>query len=353
MHWLIVGAGSLGSLIGGRLLLGGEEATLVVRPYAVDELTERGLTLLVDEEEQTVTPTLTTSATEAFANAGPFDVVALTMKTFAVAAAAAELAELDAELPPIVTFQNGVGSEEAVADRLPDTPVVAASITTPVETLETGVVRSVDKGGIAVAPVQGEPALEAIADSLRHAGFEVAVEDDYRPMIWSKLLLNIIGNATSAILGWPPERIFANRELFNVESAAWEEARTVMRALDVGVISLPGYPLPVLAAALDLLPARLLQPVVRRAVAGGRAGKMPSLYLDLEAGRDRLEIDELNGAVVRYGQEAGVPTPVNSALTRIVSRLADGTLNWDAYRDNHRRLIHEVRTSITATVATG
>lgn len=353
MHWLIVGAGALGSLIGGKLVLGGDEVTLVVRSYAIEQLEADGLTIVIDDTSETITPNAVTSLAEAFEKFGSFDVVALTMKTFAVADAADELAELDRELPPVVTFQNGVGNEETVADRLPETSLVAASITTPVESMDDGVIRSVDKGGIGLAVVQGEPAVGDIAASLRSAGFETALYDDYRSMVWSKLLLNIIGNATSAILGWWPERVFANKELFNIELAAWQEARSVMDALDLKVVSLPGYALGLYAPFIGVLPARILQPLMRRAVAGGRGGKMPSMYLDLEAGREQLEVGDLNGAIVRYGQETGVPTPVNAALTRILSRLADGTLEWDKYRDNPLRLIQDVRTSITATVAVG
>lgn len=353
MHWLIVGAGALGSLIGGRLLAGNEKVTLVVRPYAEEVLTRDGLHLSLDGQEQTVTPAVATAIDEAFARHGPFDAIALTMKTFAVAEAVEALATIGATAPPVVTFQNGVGSEELVVEGLPDAAVVAASVTTPVEIPEIGTVRSVSKGGIALAAVQGNPDLEVLVQSLTAAGFVVSRIEDYRSMVWSKLLLNIIGNATSAILGWPPERVFANRDLFTIELAAWQEARSVMKALGLFVVSLPGYRLRLYLPFFDLLPNRLLQFVLRRAVAGGRAGKMPSLYLDLEAGRKTLEIGALNGAVVDHGHRAGVPTPVNAALTRIVTHIANGTLEWEAYRDRPQRLVQDVRSTITATVAVG
>ena len=66
--------------------------------------------------------------------------------------------------------------------------------------------------------------------------------------------------------------------------------------------------------------------MLRQALGRGRGGKMPSFYLDLESGRGKSEVGFLNGAVVRYGAEVGVNTPVNQALTEILMDLTEGRL---------------------------
>ena len=58
---------------------------------------------------------------------------------------------------------------------------------------------------------------------------------------------------------------------------------------------------------------------------------MPSFYLDLHAGRRQSEVDFLNGAVVRFGQKAGVSTPVNRALNETLLALASGQIQMETY----------------------
>ena len=342
MNWLIVGAGAIGSLLGAKLARAGHRVALVVRPRSASALAQ-GLTLVRGPEKFTVPVNVATDVAGAFDAFAPFDVVALTMKAFGVEAAAGELRALNVALPPVVTFQNGVGSEEIVRASLPTTPLVAASISIPAEFVAPATVRAGERGGICLAPVQGHPPLEATSASLADAGFPVHLVADYRAMKWSKLLLNMLGNATSAILGWPPERIFRHPRLFEIEMAAWREAREVMRAYGIPLVRLPGYPVPLFDLAVRRLPLWLLRPVVARLVAGGRGGKMPSLYLDLEAGRRQLEIDYLNGAVVRYGDNLGLPTPVNAVLTELVRGMAAGTVDHARYRHAPDRLVAEVQ----------
>jgi len=49
----------------------------------------------------------------------------------------------------------------------------------------------------------------------------------------------------------------------------------------------------------------------------------PSLLVDLEQGR-RLEIEAWNGAIVHYGKQAGVPTPMNSLIYACLKPFING-----------------------------
>jgi 2-dehydropantoate 2-reductase len=137
-------------------------------------------------------------------------------------------------------------------------------------------------------------------------------------MKWSKLLANLIANASSALLDMTPAQIFADRRLFEVEIAALREALAVMGALELRVVDLPGLPTRALAFATGKLPTGLSRPLMARAVGRGRGGKMPSLHIDAHAGRGKSEVDWLNGAVARRGAELGVPTPVNRLLNELL-----------------------------------
>jgi len=71
---------------------------------------------------------------------------------------------------------------------------------------------------------------------------------------------------------------------------------------------------------------------------------MPSLQIDLAAGRSASEIYALNGAIAEAGQRLEIATPVNRALTDILSGLVSGELNWADYQNQPEKLIKAVTT---------
>ena len=128
------------------------------------------------------------------------------------------------------------------------------------------------RGGIGIAPIISQ-SVESLAAQLNQAGIVTRSYADYRSMRWSKLLLNIIGNATSAILNMNTVRVFNDRRLVWLEVAQLREAIAVMDKLQVRPVPLPGYPVPLLVLALRLVPTPLLGLVMRPLVVQGPGGK--------------------------------------------------------------------------------
>ncbi|TEU14206.1 MAG: ketopantoate reductase family protein [Anaerolineales bacterium] len=339
MRLLIVGAGAIGSLVGNRLARAGHEVTLVGRPSYVVAVRERGLGL--EEAGRRVYVKDVRAITHvAEVAAEPFDLIIFTMKAYDTAVAAAQVRPLARQGIPILVLQNGVGSEEIVAQRLGEVSILSAVITLVVETLEAGLVRlSTTRGGIGLAPTAPDHSVNSLAEAFREAGFKVVIYPHYWAMKWSKLLLNILGNASSAILDMFPDLVFAHRYLFALERAAFCEARAVMRALGLQPVSLPGYPVPPLAWGICSLPAWLLQPIFERVIVRSRGGKMPSLYLDIVRGQKSSEVEFLNGAVVRYAQEVGLEVPANYALYTVCMDIVKGEIGWEEYRGRPERLL--------------
>ena len=112
-----------------------------------------------------------------------------------------------------------------------------------------------------------------------------------------------------------------------------------MEALGHKPVDLPGTPVRALALAATRLPRFIAQPALTRALGGGRGDKMPSFHIDLHSGRGRTEVRYLNGAVVRYGAEHGVPTPVNAVLTDTLEALSSGEQSLERYRHNPDALL--------------
>ena len=118
MRILVLGAGAIGGLLACQLALGGHDVTLIARPPLAEQIRRDGLVFVDDGDRHTVrnltvVESLDTFAADAWSR--PFDWVALTVKAFDVAQAADEIRAAFPVTPPVVTFQNGVGSEEAAA----------------------------------------------------------------------------------------------------------------------------------------------------------------------------------------------------------------------------------------------
>jgi 2-dehydropantoate 2-reductase len=338
LNIIVIGAGAIGGWLGGRLALHGHRVTLLGRPPLARAVHSRGLQILWPEpgQDRRQQATLTgidvaTSLAEA-GSGGPFDLALFTVKTYDTAATIEQMQAADLGQPAILSFQNGVRSEQALSNAFGAGRIIAGTLLNPISTLEPGTLLLEKwQGGIGLAAVDPDGDLEPWAAAFR-AVLRTRIYRDYQAMKWSKLVLNLIGNASAAILDMSTVDVFADPRLFHLEVEMLREAVAVMRHSGLKPVGLPGYPVPLLARGLRWAPNFLLAPIMRKLVSGGRGDKPPSLLLELRRGRNRSEISDLNGAVVRAGNEAGVPTPVNHALTEIMSRLVKGRVSWDSIR---------------------
>ena len=345
MRVLIIGAGAVGMFVGARLALAGHDVTLAGRPGLAEAVRAGGVTLIepsgsrhktavraVNSIAAAFTRSASTSALTSV-SASLYDLALVTVKAYDTADVITELQGVDAgQIPPLLTLQNGVGNEVALAETFGAERIIAGAIDTPVSVPAVGQVQvHRERFRAGVAPV-GEDAPVAIAAGLlQDAGFTTDLFADYRSLKWSKLLMNLLANAQCAILDWTPAQVMADPTASRLEALAWQEAFAVMAALRIRPVAMAGYPLPLLAPLVRRLPAAWLAHGLRRFVSSGRGSKMPSLHVALTAGK-RSEVGWLNGAVARYGREAGVPAPVNRALTAALAALSNGEARQEKWR---------------------
>lgn len=324
MRILVAGAGAVGSWLGGNLAAGGAEVVLVARGEHGQALAASGVRL-GDGQTTIVRPPVFPTVAAASA-AGPFDVALVAVKSYDTAALARELAAAGSP-PRVACFQNGVGNESILAAELTTSAIVPATLTTGVHISAPGVVTAWHKGGVGLSAPADGPDVSDLAAAFRAGGLSVRLYPDGAGMKWSKLLLNLLGSASSAVLAWPPPRVLADRRIFDIEHGAWLEALAAMRAGGRRPVALPGYRVGLLATLSRWLPPVALHAFVHRKVAAERGDRLPSVAADLARGRPRSEIEVLNGAVAAAGEAEGVAVPVNRALTRLVSALAAGRLD--------------------------
>ncbi len=334
MHYIIYGTGAVGGLIGGRLALSGQRVTFLARPQIAAALGANGLTIQTHGKNTRLEkPEVITDLHAAFSGHPP-DLIILTVKAYDCRSAAQDILAAATTPVPVLSFLNGVGNEEMLASVLGEARVLSGTLTTAVQHLEPGLMRIERERGVGL--VQDRALVAAIAAEMRQAGFDVRTYRNHTRMKWSKLLTNIVSNASSAILEWPPERIFAHANLARLEIEALREAVRVMRGLGISPQNLPGVPVALLGWGI-FLPARIIRPALRRVVSRGRGDKLPSFHYDI--GKGRSEVEWLNGAVAQEGTRLDVPTPANHVLTQIMLELAKNQTHPSVYRGKPEALL--------------
>ncbi|MUV90087.1 2-dehydropantoate 2-reductase [Halapricum sp. CBA1109] len=288
MSVVVLGAGSLGSLLGG-LLADAHDVTLVGREPHVGTVAAEGLTI-TGELDRRVFPD---ARTDLPASA---DLALVAVKSGDTAAAARELA--DSELGAVLSVQNGMGNEETLAERL-DCPVLAGTCTYGALLTDPGVVRCTGVGEVVLGPREGgtSAAADRAGETLRTGGIETTVAPDMPRRLWEKLAVNAGINATTALA-----RV-ENGAL--VDGPAGDPAREAARET-ARVARAQGVDLPDEVAVESLVD-----------VAAGTVDNTSSMLADVLADRE-TEIEAINGYVVDAAER---PVPVNATLTALVRGL--------------------------------
>lgn len=342
MRFLCFGVGAIGTYIGGSLALAGCPVTFIERPEMADIVRRRGLSLeLGGSLHQIAQPVVVDSVTSALEN-GPFDAAILAVKAFDTASVLDSIQPCLADFPPILSFQNGVENEPQIAALLGAERVIPGTVTTAVGRKGPGEITVERMRGVGVST--HHPLGIQLVAALNQAGLRARGYANPAAMKWSKLLTNLLANASSAILDMTPAQIFADPWLYRVEIRQLRETLRVMKAQNIPVVDLPSTPVRLLALGAGILPPTISRPLLSRAAGAGRGAKMPSFHIDLYSGRGKSEVDYLNGAVARYGQRFHVATPVNQALNEILLALTSGELPRDTYAHQPAKLLAKIPT---------
>ncbi len=300
MRILIAGTGAVGGYFGGHLARAGHDVVFLARGANLAALRSHGLTIESVDGDLRL-PSV--HATDDVAGEAPVDLVLIAAKSYDSAAIAAAIAPLVRSDTLVLSLQNGVENESLLASILGLPPLLGAMTHIGAELIAPGVVRHVAEGTIFFGELTGHesPRARALAAFFEGAGVRHHLSRDMLLMLWDKLAWNAAHNAVTALTRSTAGRAARIPETAAVIRDAMLEVVAVARAQGIG---------------LD--PARV---DVTIAFSRERLGDLrTSMLQDLERGR-RLEYDALNGAVVRFGEVVGVPTPVNRTLYGLLAAL--------------------------------
>lgn len=338
--FLVYGAGAIGTYIGGSLALAGQQVVFLERPEVAEELRQRGLRLKLNEEAHQIEAPFMAETLEKALEKGPFKAAIFALKSFDTQNALKEIVPYREQMPPILCLQNGVENESALAEVLGQEKVIAGTVTSAIGRRSAGDIVLERKRGMGVAA--DHELSHDLVELFNAADLNARLYRHAADMKWSKMITNLLANATSAILDMTPGEIFENPGLHRLEVNQLREALKVMAGLHLSIVDLPGTPVRALTFAVRSLPVKLSRTLMKNAVGSGRGEKMPSFHIDLYGGRGKSEVDYLNGAVVRRGEQLGIPTPVNRLLNRTLLDIVQGKVPRNAYAHQPDKLLNEL-----------
>jgi len=204
----------------------------------------------------------------------------------------------------VASVQNGIGNEEAIAGHVER---VIRGTTFPAGRLvEPGHVQWDVKGDTTIGPFEPSPApmaeIERLAEACTRAGLPTKAVADAREPQWRKLIFNAATNPVGALTGLTHGRVCEDPGLRALVSDLVDEGKAVASAQGI---------------ELGTDPEELIDHAARPEVAYDHKA---SMLQDVEA-RRQTEIDYLNGGIVRFGREHGVPAPLNEAILALVKGL--------------------------------
>ncbi|MEM7332035.1 MAG: 2-dehydropantoate 2-reductase [Chloroflexota bacterium] len=343
MKILVYGAGAIGGYFGGRLSQSGHNVTFIVREVNAEAIDSFGLTIVEKGLETTARPKTASSIPQAFNNNQEYDLIILGMKSYDLFPSLDPLIAFCPNPKKILTTQNGIGIENKLVEQFGAESVIAGSVTLPISKETSNRIKVEREGGIALAPTSPKQQIKAWAQLFQKAQIPTTRFKDFESMKWSKAMLNIVGNASSAILNRSPKAVYSSEIMYDLEIRMLKEMLKVMEAKKLSVVDLPGYSAKNLAFGVRRMPRGLLKPILSNVVSNGRGDKMPSFHIDLNNRKGKSEVIYHNAAIAQVGKQLNIATPVNAALASVLIKIIRQEVDWREFNGRPKRLLAEVK----------
>jgi 2-dehydropantoate 2-reductase len=312
MRIAIVGPGAMGCLFAAYLSKSGHQVWLLDKPGNVrraEKINSEGIKV----EGLGANFKAKVNATVHAEDIKNPDLVMICVKSYDTEAAVRHIKPALTENAYILSLQNGLGNVEAIAEVAGENNCIGGVTSHGATLTDDGHVKHAGKGETVIGRWQSSTkkqakqwkiprrALEDIADVFKEAGFQTKVSDRVRDIVWSKLIINVGINALTAVTRLTNGRLIEYEGTRQIMKQAVLEASKIARRKKISL----DYSDPVKKA---------------EGVCTQTAANVSSMLQDVLKKR-RTEIDYINGAIVREGEDLGIPTPVNGALTDLVNAI--------------------------------
>ena len=326
MRFAIYGAGAIGAYLGAKLVLAGEDVTLIARGPHLRAMQERGIRVRSPDGDFE-TPV---QATDDPSAVGEVDYLVLAVKAHGLTAIAPLLGPMIGPDTAVVPAQNGIpwwyfqrhggpldGTHIASADpdgvieaNVPAERIIGCVVYPATAITEPGVIEHTEGDRFSIGELDGTTSerCRTLSNAIAAAGLRAPIRSNIRQEIWVKLLGNLAFNPVSALTRASMAEISADSDASDVARAIMEEAYEVAGELGIEV------------------------PIsVDQRMAGARkvGDHKTSMLQDLEAAKP-LEVGGLIGSVLEVGRLLGKPMPYTTTVYACTKLLGIKTIEASA-----------------------
>jgi len=280
----IAGCGALGGLLAAHMIGGGLQVQVLQREgKTLEVLKYKGITLVSEENMGGRTFPIAAVSDKVW-ELSPSKLILVLVKSYSTS----DIFPLKERLDPdgiVLTIQNGLGNAEKLSDIFGEGRVAAGITTYGGVSLSPGVVKEGLKGAITYGPWSrsGKTDMSWIAGILKKAGLRIDYVEDPKPLIWKKLVMNVMANPTFALTRMSPLEVYnSDLSLDLMKRIGSEAVKAGKRAgVDLDLDQIWTFFMENLKKAPD---------------------HKPSMLQDMETGR-KMEVDSIAGEILKYGSD--------------------------------------------------
>ena len=305
MKIVVMGAGAVGAYYGGALARQGADVVLIARGEHGEKMRRDGLRVDSHWGDYIVHPTVALTPEEA----GTSDIVLHCVKLYSNADTIPTMHLLVGDETVMLTIQNGITGGESLAAEfgwhkvLEGATYIETSIAGPGHIVQTGSSARIEFGE---RDGSVSSRVEKVRDALSVSGIQVEISSDIQTSLWSKMVaIGALGTIVTAARASLPEVLAMDEGLDTI--------RTVMEEIVASG-----------KASGIKFPNRIVDAKIEDAIAEADEFQS-SLQSDFNRG-GKLELDDILGAAVRLGREAGIPMPASTALVMTLRKFKNGSL---------------------------
>jgi 2-dehydropantoate 2-reductase len=301
MKIVIIGAGALGSLVGGRLAQSGQDVTLYnsSNQEHIHKIQHESLILETPENTSRVALRATTQASEL----GGYDLAIILVKAYSTKVAVNDVRDCLKNSCFVLSLQNGYGFEPEILQHVQAEKFLRGTTTQGATLVRPGQVRQAGQGLTYLGFWQRESIseeLQKIVQIFNQAGLMAQYAANIREHVWSKLIVNSAINPLAALFDVPNGELLEREKLRELLHSVTRESVTIANGA--------GF-----AFTVETFIARV-EEVCKRT-----AQNINSMLQDVRQ-KKPTEIDFINGAIVQEARRLNLDAPLNQLLLELVRR---------------------------------
>lgn len=294
MKICVVGVGAVGGYFGGKLAKAGLDVTFVARGQTLEALQREGLRIKSYAGDFTIKKPKVTQDFKTIADA---DLILLCVKSYSTKEIAKALKRVISDNAVIVSLQNGIENEDILSEILGADRVIGSVVFITSSMPEPGLIKHTSYGKIVLGELNGTVTERArkIEKMFLDSGVPASVTQSIKKELWKKLMLNIPYNGFTSIVRGPLKNYFEIPEAQECFLRALKEVQLVAQ--------MEGHH----------LTDEDIESAMQFTKADGFTNFKSSTLLDIEAGKP-VEIDALQGAVIKAARKYNIDVPINKLL---------------------------------------